>query len=79
MIGLVAGTGEVNPMPLVARAIRLQGVYVGSRQDFADMNAAIAAHTLRPVIGKVFEFDQALDAYRHLAAGAHFGKVVVRL
>lgn len=79
MIGLVAGTGEVNPMPLVSRAIRLQGVYVGSRQDFAEMNGAIGAHALRPVIGNVFEFDRALDAYRHLAAGAHFGKVVVRL
>lgn len=79
MIGLVAGTGEVNPMPLVSRAIRLQGVYVGSRQDFVDMNAAMSASALRPVIGSTFDFDRALDAYRHLAAGAHFGKVVIRL
>jgi len=37
----------------------------------------IAAHRLRPVIDRVFPFEEALDAVSHLAGGAHFGKVVI--
>ena len=53
------------------------GIYVGSRAMFEDMNRAIALHKLRPVVDRVFPFDAAADAYRHLASGRHFGKVVI--
>ena len=33
---------------------------------------------LQPVIDRTFGFDEAIDAYRHLKSGAHFGKVVIR-
>ncbi|MEV1247968.1 zinc-binding dehydrogenase [Nonomuraea sp. NPDC049750] len=36
----------------------------------------ITAHKPRPVIDRVFPFEEALDAASHLATGAHFGKVV---
>ncbi|MEU8142500.1 zinc-binding dehydrogenase [Nonomuraea sp. NPDC048901] len=49
----------------------------GHRSDLEDMNRVIAAHKLRPVIDRVFPFDQALDAASYLAGGAHFGKVVI--
>jgi NADPH:quinone reductase-like Zn-dependent oxidoreductase len=42
------------------------------------MNAAIEANDIHPVIDKVFEFDQAADAYRYQQKGA-FGKVVIRV
>jgi NADPH:quinone reductase-like Zn-dependent oxidoreductase len=54
-------------------------VFVGSRGHFERMNVAIAAHRLEPVIDRVFGFDEAPAAYRHLEQGAHFGKVVIRL
>jgi len=41
------------------------------------MNRAIALHQLRPVIDRVFPFEQALGAYRHFESRAHFGKVVI--
>ena len=31
----------------------------------------------RPVIAAAFAFDEAHEAYRHLAAGGHFGKIVI--
>jgi NADPH:quinone reductase-like Zn-dependent oxidoreductase len=46
---------------------------------FEAMNRAIVANRLSPVIDRVFDFDQALDAYRHLKSGEHFGKIVVRI
>ena len=79
LIGVLSGGGEVNPMPVLMKAVRLQGVYVGSRAMFEAMNRAITEHKLRPVIDKVFPFAEAHAAYRHLESGAHFGKVVIRV
>ena len=76
MIGILTG-GEFNPTPILMRSIRLQGVFVGSRQMFESMNAAIGLHQLRPVIDRVFPLDQASAALEYLASGAHFGKVVI--
>jgi NADPH:quinone reductase-like Zn-dependent oxidoreductase len=78
LIGVLTGTsGEINPRSLLMRNIRLQGIYVGSREMFEGMNRAIALHQLRPVIDRVFPFADAVEAYRHLESGAHFGKVVI--
>jgi len=55
----------------------LGSISVGSRADFETMNRAIALHQLRPVIDRVFPFEQALGAYRHFESRAHFGKVVI--
>ena len=76
-IGLVSGVGHINPLPLIPRAIRLNGVYVGSHAMFATMNNAISAHQLIPIIDRVFRFEQAADAYAWLRSGSHFGKVVI--
>lgn len=78
LIGVLTGNaGEVNPLPVVMKAIRIQGIFVGSREMFEAMNRAVALHRIRPVIDKVFPLDAAKEAYRHLESGSHFGKVVI--
>jgi NADPH:quinone reductase-like Zn-dependent oxidoreductase len=79
VIGLLAGGGEIDPMVVLARSIIMRGIFVGSREMFEAMNRAITALEIRPVIDRVFPFEQAADAYRHLESGAHFGKVVIRI
>jgi NADPH:quinone reductase-like Zn-dependent oxidoreductase len=79
LIGVLSGGGEIDPRPLLMKNIRLQGIYVGSRAMFENMNRAIALHRLKPVIDRVFPFDQAVAAYQHLESGTHFGKVVIRV
>jgi NADPH:quinone reductase-like Zn-dependent oxidoreductase len=61
------------------RGIALQGIYVGSRAMFLAMNRLIEQQQLRPVIDRVFPFEAAPEAYRHLEAAGHFGKVVIRV
>ena len=78
LIGVLTG-GEVNPIPLVMKSIRLQGIFVGSRAMFESMNRAITLHQIRPVIDRVFPFDQAPAAYQHQLSGAHVGKVVITI
>ena len=69
--------GAVNPMPILRKSIRLNGIYVGSRAMFLDMNAAIEAGGLKPVIDRRFAFADAPDAYRCMEAAGHFGKIVI--
>lgn len=79
MIGRLAGSGSIDPLPVMRRAIRLIGINVGSRQAFLEMNRAIAAGALHPVIDRVFSFEEAVPAYQHLAGGTQFGKIVIAL
>jgi len=77
-VGVLTG-GAIQPVGIMRKSIRLQGVYVGSRAMFEDMNRAIAARSLRPVIDRTFAFDDARDAYRHMKAAGHFGKIVISI
>jgi NADPH:quinone reductase-like Zn-dependent oxidoreductase len=74
------GGGFTSEAPLIEMIIRnanVHGIIVGSREMFLAMNRAITLAELRPVIDRVFLFEEAIAAYRHLEAGAHFGKVII--
>ena len=78
LIGVLAGgAGEVNPLPAVMKGVRIQGIFVGSREMFEAMNRAITRHRLRPVVDRAFPFAEAAAAYGYQESGAHFGKVVI--
>jgi NADPH:quinone reductase-like Zn-dependent oxidoreductase len=80
LIGVLAGgTSEVNPLPVLMKNVRVQGIFVGSREMFEDMNRAIAHHKLRPVVDRVFAFKEAPAAYRYMESAAHFGKICIKL
>jgi NADPH:quinone reductase-like Zn-dependent oxidoreductase len=80
MIGVLSGPpAEINAGRIFAKRASVQGISVGSTQMFEAMNAAIAANKIKPVIDRVFGFDEVKAAYNHLAAGAHFGKIVIRV
>ncbi len=80
LIGLLTGFGgQFNPLLVLMKNVRFQGILVGSRDMFEAMNRAIATAQLRPVIDRTFPFAEAPAAYRHLESGAHFGKVCIRV
>lgn len=79
-VGLLAGlTTAVDLVQLMGKSARLQAVDVGSRQMFEDMNRAIAAHAMRPVVDRVFAFEEVAEALSYLSQGSHFGKVCLRI
>jgi len=78
LIGVLTG-GTINPVAVMRKSIRLQGVYVGNRRMFENMNAALAANGVHPVVDRVFEFDDARAAYHAMRAAGHFGKLVIRI
>lgn len=80
LIGVLGGNRVDLPLGLVVtRAVRLQGVTVGSRDDFLAMCSAMAAHQMRPVVDSIYPFEALPDALAHLQSGRHFGKVCVAL
>jgi NADPH:quinone reductase-like Zn-dependent oxidoreductase len=76
LIGVLTG-GQLDPTPIMRKSINLQGIYVGSQRHFSDMNAAIAASGLKPVIDLTVPFAKAPDAYKAMQAAGHFGKIVI--
>jgi NADPH:quinone reductase-like Zn-dependent oxidoreductase len=80
LIGNLAGTKtELLLTHVFMQKIRLNGILVGDRESFEAMNRAIALHRLRPVVDRVFPLEDSRAAFAHLAAGEHFGKIVIRL
>ncbi len=78
LIGILTGVGgTVTPTGLMRKSITLRGIYVGSRQMFTEMNRAIAAHHIKPVVDERFAFGDAQSAYHRMRSGQHFGKLVV--
>lgn len=78
LIGVLSGASAALPLPLVVmRQVRMQGITVGSRDDFEAMARAIARHRLRPVVDRVFAFDEVPAAFVAFDQGGHFGKVCI--
>jgi len=76
IVGLLSGW-PASISSLFASRVDVTPITVGSRNDFDDMNRAIAFHKMRPVIDKRFAFDALPDALRYLETGKQFGKIVI--
>jgi len=81
MVGGVSGGfgARLEPFALIGGAKRLAGVLVGSRAMAESLVRFVAQRGLRPVIDRVFPFDDAPAAFAHLASGRHFGKVGIAI
>ena len=78
LIGVLT-QGESSPHTLMMKGASLHGIFVGDRTMFEQLNAAINVNGIKPVIDKVFPFDQAKDAFRHQISGDFMGKVVIAI
>ena len=77
--GLSEFGGDIPVFALMGRNASASGLYVGSRADFEALNVFVEKHHLKPVIDKVFEYENAAAAFDYMDSGALFGKVVIRL
>ena len=80
LIGILAGSGkDFNLLPILMRNIRVQGILVGCRDDFEQMNQMFAQHQIKPVVDQTVDFESSLDAFNELKSGSHFGKVCIKI
>ena len=80
LIGILGGNdSEFNPLPIIMKSIKLQGIFVGSIAMFNRMNSSIEQNKIKPVIDKVFKFENSFDAFAQMAKGNHFGKICISI
>ncbi len=77
--GLSGYDGAISSLGLLNKTASARGVYVGSRADYQRMSAFIDQHRVRPVIDKVFPFDQFDAALAHLRDSNSIGRVILTL
>lgn len=78
-IGVLTGIEEkLLIAPILHKQINIQGIYVGSKQNFVEMNTAITHSGLTPAIDKIYSFSDMREALSTMEVGSHFGKIVVR-
>jgi NADPH:quinone reductase-like Zn-dependent oxidoreductase len=79
-IGVLTQSTEPLHIPLILhKQVRVQGIYVGSRTQFEDMNRALEQNRVQPVIDNIYAFHDLPAALRHMQSATHFGKIVVRV
>jgi NADPH:quinone reductase-like Zn-dependent oxidoreductase len=80
VVGILGGVGQqIDPLPILARSVRVAGISVGSVSALERMNEALESWKLRPVVDEVFPLERAAEGLAKLAAGEHFGKIVVQV
>lgn len=82
IIGFVGGQSEEQPtfLDALTNLCTVRGILVGSRHQFEDMNRAIEANDIHPVVDKqVFTLEQTKDAYQYQWDQKHFGKVAIKI
>ena len=78
VVGVLSGTVKDLVIPeLMFKAIRLQGISVGSRKHYQDMVRAMELHDILPEVDKVFPMEQTSTALTYLQLANHVGKVVI--
>lgn len=76
-IGVLSGAVEPISIPsILHKTVCIQGIYVGSRQDFMDMNRALSLFHIHPVYENI-PWSRAHEALHTMEAGSHFGKLVL--
>lgn len=80
LIGVLTGVAGKVPTALFFYSnLHMSGITVGSRAHQQDMVRALEASGIEPVIDTTFELADLADAFRHQAAGRHFGKIGVAI
>jgi NADPH:quinone reductase-like Zn-dependent oxidoreductase len=81
LIGVLAGPPQTaSRIPLIVmQQQRIQGVTVGPVEDLQAMASAITAFQMRPVIDRVFPFQDCKKAFDYMSEGKHFGKIVIMI
>lgn len=78
-VGFLTGqTTTLQLMPLIFRQTTIRGIAVAPRTSFDRMTPFLDQHGIKPVIDKVYAFEDAIAAFEHLSRGP-FGKVVIKI
>lgn len=61
------------------KQLNILGSTMGNPQDFHEMTGFIKAHKIKPVLDKIFPFEEGNAALNRMEDGEQFGKIVIRI
>lgn len=64
---------------VLTKNVRIRGILIGSVAQFKDFVTFVQTTGIKPVVDKVFEFEDAKLAYEYQWSQKHLGKVVVKV
>ena len=64
---------------IILKNLTVRGIIVGSRRMFEDLIQAMVTNNIRPVIDRVFDWDDVYDAIEYMQSGEKIGKIVIRV
>ena len=77
---LTLGSGAVFVLGMQwAKMLGARGIIVGSRRMFVDLIGAMVSNDIKPVIDRVFDWDDVYDAIEYMQSGEKIGKIVIRV
>ena len=77
LIGVLTREGDTSPHGLMLKGASIRGIFVGSRRMAEDLNAFVDAHGIKPVVDKVFAFEDAKQAWAYPSSPELFGKTII--
>jgi NADPH:quinone reductase-like Zn-dependent oxidoreductase len=79
MIGTARLPDQLPTMPgFYIKNLSMKAISNGSQRMMTDMMRAVAANDIEAVVGREFQFDDAVAAFQFMAESSHIGKVVIR-
>lgn len=81
LCGIITGR-EVSPFSLhmtYLRHLSIKGLYLGTKEELAELIALVAAGRVKPLIHDVLPLSDAKEAHRRLEAGEMVGKIVLKV
>jgi NADPH:quinone reductase-like Zn-dependent oxidoreductase len=80
VIGVLDGLdSQINVFDLIRHQITVRGIYMESTEELRAFANAVKTMKLKPVVDRVFSFEQAKDAFAYLNSQQHMGKVVIKV
>lgn len=80
LIGYLGGQQiALDALPILHKAATVRGIPVGSREACMAMMRALDSGKVRPLIDRVFSWDEVDAAFRHFKSGSYMGKVVIEV
>lgn len=77
LIGVLTQQGDTSPLGLMFKGASMRGIFVGSRTMAERLNDFVDRHDIKPVVDRVFGFDEALEAFAYQSSSHLFGKTVI--
>ncbi|RME59144.1 MAG: alcohol dehydrogenase [Candidatus Dadabacteria bacterium] len=70
---------EIDNRYIFVKQLSIVGSTMGSKQDLINFLSFQEQHKIKPVIDKVFQLKDGIEAVRYLEEGKNFGKVVLKV